>query len=43
MHWLIAWSVRGAGNVVRRPFKALLSTGRLGGGGLREVGIIGCW
>ena len=43
MHWLIAESVRGAGIVDRSPFGVLLSTGRLGSGGLREVGIIGCW
>ena len=43
MHWLTAWSVRGAGIVFMRPFGVLLSIGRLEGGGLREIGIIGCW
>ena len=33
MHWLVAWSVRAAEIVKRRPLGVLLSTGRLGGGG----------
>ena len=43
MHWLVAWSVRGAEIVKRRPFGVLLSTGRLEGGGLIKVTIVGCW
>ena len=42
MQWFVAWSVRGAGIVNRRPFGVLLRTGRLEGGGLSNVMIVGC-